>query len=1196
MKSILSFFLSVVAASTIGCVAFAQTTKIPVPSGSNQFGSSITILLNGNYTITDPNYGEPGKTNLGAVYLYNGKNHELISKISGTQSGDFVGNMGVTPLSNGNYVVISSLWNNGPILEAGAATFCNGITGLNGEVSESNSLVGSHVNDHVGSLGVTSLRNGNYSVGSSDWDNGNIVDAGAVTFGNGTTGTIGTVSPDNSLVGSHAHDMVGNAGIQVLSNKNYLIRSKNWNNASAANAGAVTWANGLSGIIGEVNSGNSLVGSSSNDLVGSVIPVLLANGNYVIKSPDWSNGALSSAGAVTWGDGSIGVRGEISTANSLVGSNFSDEVGTNITLLKNGNYVVSSPSWDNGAVFNTGAVTWGSAATGIRGEINESNSLIGNNLNDNVGNKGVTPLTNGNYVVNSSTLSYGNILQAGAVTFGNGVAGVTGKVSLNNSLIGSSLYDQIGSTGISALKNGNYVVSSPYWDNNFTSNAGAVTWGNGETGVSGFVDINNSLVGTSVNDEVGNRIATPLSNGHYVVSSPFWNSEFVEGVGAVTWCNGYTGGSGAVTSENSLTGSTSNDMVGLRSITALSNGNYVVNSTAWNKGSIVQVGAITLLDGNKTFTGKVSNSNSLTGGHPGDQIGSGEILALPSGNFVISSPNWDNQEATDAGAVTWVNGIESIVGEISAENSLVGTSSYDQIGNSGVSVISDGNYVVRSTNWKRGTLNSVGAVTWGSGHAGVRGVVNSNNSLVGTYANDRVGLGLINAQPYGYYAILNPYWNNLLIADAGAYIFASSSTGVSGEITDCNSVLGLVPYGGIGMNAFYNTTYGYSIIGQPSGNSVSIFKPSDLSISDSHALGSIGINGLAPATIKTNTDCRIIANIVPNSGNPVNGLVNASVWIESGFGVYVGQPYVTRHYQITPSINPLSSTARVTLYFTQQEFDDFNNNNLSVRDLPTTSSDSQGKANLRVIKFNGTSNNGTGLPESYVNGKATIDPVDNDIVWNSSQNRWEITFDVTGFSGFFIQTDMSPLPVKLVSFEASLVENKSIVAWKIAEAINFSHFEVEKSQDGKMFKTIGKVKFFDSTFSYQLCDIDPFQQLSKDNVVYYRLKMNDIDGTFGYSRIISLKGDNVSNDSRLYVYPNPFSGSISVNFKNGEGEKASVTLLKINGDKVFSEDVIITKNRIELNLVGNYLLEGIYLMIIQTESGTYSAKVVRQRN
>ena len=141
----------------------------------------------------------------------------------------------------------------------------------------------------------------------------------------------------------------------ALSNGNYVVSSPDWTNGAAANAGAVTWGSGTAGVSGPVSATNSLVGSTANDDVGSVDGgvTALSNGNYVVSSPDWTNGAAADAGAVTWGSGTAGVSGAVSATNSLVGSTANDYVGSgSVTALSNGNYVVSSPNWTNGAAAN----------------------------------------------------------------------------------------------------------------------------------------------------------------------------------------------------------------------------------------------------------------------------------------------------------------------------------------------------------------------------------------------------------------------------------------------------------------------------------------------------------------------------------------------------------------------------------------------------------------------------------------------------------------------------------------------------------------------------------------------------------------------------------------------------------------------------------------------------------------------------
>src|SRR5690606_20694619 len=92
------------------------------------------------------------------------------------------------------------------------------------------------------------------------------------------------------------------------------------------------------------------------------------------------------AGAVTWGSATSGVSGMVSASNSLVGSAFGDKIGqNNIYALNNSNYIVLSTGWDNGAIVNAGAVTWGSGSIGVNGAISVSNSLVGSTANDQVG-------------------------------------------------------------------------------------------------------------------------------------------------------------------------------------------------------------------------------------------------------------------------------------------------------------------------------------------------------------------------------------------------------------------------------------------------------------------------------------------------------------------------------------------------------------------------------------------------------------------------------------------------------------------------------------------------------------------------------------------------------------------------------------------------------------------------------------------
>src|SRR5439155_1919769 len=121
---------------------------------------------------------------------------------------------------------------------------------------------------------------------------------GAVTWGSGSTGVSGTISDANSLVGSDPGDGVGYNGITLLSNGNYVILSPPWN----GRRGAATWANGSTGISGTISAANSLIGSPGG--AGGVSVYSLNYGNNVLQTPNCDDGREEvnrGSGSVVWG-------------------------------------------------------------------------------------------------------------------------------------------------------------------------------------------------------------------------------------------------------------------------------------------------------------------------------------------------------------------------------------------------------------------------------------------------------------------------------------------------------------------------------------------------------------------------------------------------------------------------------------------------------------------------------------------------------------------------------------------------------------------------------------------------------------------------------------------------------------------------------------------------------------------------------
>jgi hypothetical protein len=693
-------FIVLILGSLAGVHAQTQT-DISGPTGSGRFGASVTVLSNGNFVVSDP-FFDDGATDIGAVYLYNGQTGLLITRMTGGSTGDMIGFGGVYALPNGNYVVSSPAYTTTDGNE-GAVSFCSGTNGCS-QVGSLGSMFGNFAGARIGGTdlepfpdtvtsffkGVTVLANGNFVVVSRVWGTGSgFSSLGAVTLCSGTSGCPNTVSAGNSLIGAAQFDVVGSTnvgsaatnGVAALSNGNYVVNSPNFDAGSSfQNVGASTFCSGTTGCVGVVSSSNSLVGGRPGDRVGEGTGggpgvVDLRNGKYVVQNPQWNAPTVSKVGAVTFCD-PTGCRGAVSASNSLIGSTQDDNVGGGtITVLTNGNYVVSTSTWDNAGIANVGAATFCSGTIGCSGTISTSNSVVGSLAQDSVGRGGAVALANGNYVVLSSGWN-GSSTSVGAVTFCNGITGCSGSVTAGNSLVGIVAFDTVGSR-VAALPNGSYVVTSPGLDNGGLVNVGAATFCNGTTGCIGKLSLSNSLFGTQTGDNVAEGGVAVLTNGNYVVSSPRWDNGPLADAGASTFCSGATGCSGAVSVSNSQFGTTAGDGVlgtsGSTAIAALTNGNYVVSRIGWDNGTTANAGAVSWCSGTSGCFGPVTTTNSLVGSTANDQISSGAITSgLPGGNYVVGSKFWDSVGIIDANAVTFGKSDGSTTGPITASNSVIG--------------------------------------------------------------------------------------------------------------------------------------------------------------------------------------------------------------------------------------------------------------------------------------------------------------------------------------------------------------------------------------------------------------------------------------------------------------------------------------------------------------------------------------------
>jgi hypothetical protein len=268
--------------------------------------------------------------------------------------------------------------------------------------------------------------------------------------------------------------------------------------------------------------------------------------------------------------------------------------------------------------------------------------------------------------------------------------------------------------------------------------------------------------------------------------------------------------------------------------------------------------------------------------------------------------------------------------------------------------------------------------------------------------------------------------------------------------------------------------------------------------------------------------------------------------------------YVLRHYEVTPALNPESSTARITLYFTQAEFDAFNTQN-AVK-LPTGPSDAAGKANLLVEKRGGVSSDGSGSPFTYPGQPETINPADNNIVWNAIENRWEVTFDVTGFSGFFVKTTAGALPLRWLQVTARLnARQQAEISWQVSEK-DVAGYTIESSSHGRSFAAIASIQGQgDGVHTYRFTEASTLQ-----GEALYRIKQTDLKGGNNYSIVLKL---NVGNRRQISVHPNPVMNNLVITVAP-ELINSTLKLTDVQGRVVMQTRITAQTTSIDVSRLG----------------------------
>ncbi len=183
------------------------------------------------------------------------------------------------------------------------------------------------------------------------------------------------------------------------------------------------------------------------------------------------------------------------------------------------------------------------------------------------------------------------------------------------------------------------------------------------------------------------------------------------------------------------------------------------------------------------------------------------------------------------------------------------------------------------------------------------------------------------------------------------------------------------------------------------------------------------------------------------------------------------------------------------------------------------------------------------------------------------------------------------LPVTFTSFTGQNRNDANELRWNTEQEQNLSRYELERSLDGNYFKSIVSITAQNSTEATTYSYTDNFRNVLSSSF-YYRLKAVNTDGTYYYSDVIFIRGNN-KNDFK--ILGNPFSDQLLFRYNAAKVGKLIVSIIDMQGKIIRKEaqQVSIGSSYYTLNNLSS-IPRGMYVLEVRINNEMYSNKIIRK--
>lgn len=169
-------------------------------------------------------------------------------------------------------------------------------------------------------------------------------------------------------------------------------------------------------------------------------------------------------------------------------------------------------------------------------------------------------------------------------------------------------------------------------------------------------------------------------------------------------------------------------------------------------------------------------------------------------------------------------------------------------------------------------------------------------------------------------------------------------------------------------------------------------------------------------------------------------------------------------------------------------------------------------------------------------------------------------------------------PQEVLQLEAIQDERNVHLIWKNNTAFKNDLFVLERSTDGVNYEVLNEFSaFIEENKSLKI--YEDLDEQPQTGVNHYRLRVDYLDGTSGYSEVQTIRFDELLD---FALYPNPASDFVKINLENMQGQSISIRLYDLLGHRLQNIEIDeVSKLNHKLNLAD--VRDGQYMVTIYAQ-------------